>query len=99
MSVELKKLREQIDEIDNDIVKLFTKRFNIVKKIGKEKEKLGLKVPNKKREEEILKKIENKKNKYEEEIKSLYKEFFKQSKKIQKWDDNEKDFNNKWREP
>lgn len=84
MSVELKKLREQIDEIDNDIVKLFTKRFNIVKKIGKEKEKLGLKVPNKKREEEILKKIENKKNKYEEEIKSLYKEFFKQSKKIQK---------------
>ena len=71
----LKNIRDQIDALDKEIVSNLEKRFNLVLKM----KNLNLKknIEDKKREKDILRKIEN------DEIKNIYKEIFKISKKIQ----------------
>ena len=56
----IENLRKLIDELDEEILKLLSKRKNLVKEVGKLKENLDLPVFDKKREEEILKTISNK---------------------------------------
>lgn len=48
------KLRKSIDELDEEILKLLSKRKDFVKEVGKLKERLDLPVFDKKREQEVL---------------------------------------------
>lgn len=65
----LKKIRKEIDLIDDQIIKLLEKRFFFTSKIKKYKTKIR----DKKREKEILKKIPSL------YIKKIYKQIFKSS--------------------
>lgn len=50
----MKEYRQRIDEIDDEMQKLFVERMEVVKKIAFEKKAKGLEVLNKERETEIL---------------------------------------------
>ena len=81
------KLRKEIDEIDNDIVELLSKRKNAVKKIASIKKKLDKPIVDNHREQQIidrLKKIAKKKNLDEDLIISLYRIVIKNSRDEQK---------------
>ena len=49
--MELTQAREEIDRIDNEIIKLVAKRLSVAKEIGKLKKSKNLPVENKQREE------------------------------------------------
>jgi chorismate mutase len=72
----LNNIRDEIDKLDDKIILLLEKRFEIVKKI----KTLQLKknIEDKKREEKILNKTSS------DYIKNIYKEIFKNSKNLQK---------------
>ena len=70
----LKNLREEIDEIDDQVIMLLEKRLKIAAKIGHIKTTLT----DAKREKAILDKINS------SYIKNIYKEIFKNSKKLMK---------------
>jgi chorismate mutase/prephenate dehydratase len=53
----IKNLRQEIDSLDSNIVKLLTKRIRTAQKIGKEKSKHGIDVVDVDRENEILERI------------------------------------------
>ncbi len=53
----IKEKRDEIDEIDIQIVKLLAKRMEIVKEIGKEKLKNGIELRDKDREAEIIRRV------------------------------------------
>lgn len=53
---ELIKFRQQIDKVDNELLKTLAKRFKIIKKIYQFKKKSSLPLIDKKREKELLKK-------------------------------------------
>lgn len=57
---ELSVLRQQIDNIDNQILELLSERFSIVKKIGDVKKQSNLPLQNSKREEEIIESLSQK---------------------------------------
>ncbi|KPK32994.1 MAG: hypothetical protein AMS24_02570 [Chlamydiae bacterium SM23_39] len=69
----LEKIREEIDEIDDKIILLLQKRFHLSSQTKKYKKK----IKDKKREEEILKKISS------PYIKKIYKKILKISQKNQ----------------
>lgn len=50
----LDQLRTEIDSIDNELLTLFTKRFDVVEQVGRLKKEQKLSVRNEKREKEIL---------------------------------------------
>jgi len=77
-------LRKEVDKIDNIIVKNLLKRLSIVQKIGKLKKNNKLNVVDKKREDIVIKKIQNKAKKFKKEITDIYKSIIKNSRKIQK---------------
>jgi len=54
---ELKKLRSEIDNIDNEILKLLNKRMEIVKKVGKLKNKTDAPIYRPEREKEIINRL------------------------------------------
>jgi chorismate mutase len=66
-------LRQQIDEIDDEIIPLLEKRYSIICLIKKEKDK---KITDKKREAFIIKKC------HSNYSKSIYKSIFEVSKKV-----------------
>lgn len=74
----LKKIRTEIDKIDEKITKLLKKRLLFIQEIGKIKCQKKAKIENKKREKKILSKLETK---FEKEI---FKKILTESKKIQK---------------
>lgn len=53
---DLNELRAEIDKIDNDILELFSKRMEVVKKVGEYKIEHNLPILNSKRENEVLEK-------------------------------------------
>ncbi len=55
-TLNLEKLREQIDKTDKELVKIIAKRFVITKQVGEYKKKHNLKALVPKREDEIFKK-------------------------------------------
>ena len=82
---ELEKLRKQIDEISLEILNLLNKRAEVVKKIGLEKEKLGIEISNPLRED-TLNAILCKNNNgpfSNEAIKRIFKVIYDESKDIQ----------------
>ncbi len=73
----LKDFRDEIDKIDDKIISLLEKRFEIINKIKKLKKEMNLEIADIKREEEILQKT---KFFY---IKEIYKSILENSKKSQ----------------
>lgn len=51
----LKQLRDNIDEIDRQIIRLLEKRFDVVEEIAKLKKNQGLKIEDGDREADVLK--------------------------------------------
>jgi monofunctional chorismate mutase len=82
----LEELRSQIEEVDQEMMKLFIKRMNISKQIGQYKKEHHLAIFDAKREEELIEKYVLKLN--EPSLSLLYKEFIikimKLSKEVQK---------------
>lgn len=56
----MENLRKEIDRIDDEMLELFIKRMDIVKKIALEKKKESLSILNQDREKEILKRLTDK---------------------------------------
>lgn len=81
----IKVLRDKIDEIDDEIVKLLSDRTACSEAIGKVKKSLSAPVADLKREEEIINRLTlNKKESEAELIKDVYKLIFDYSKNLQK---------------
>lgn len=76
-------LRKKINHLDKKISALLEKRAEVVKKIGKEKKKLGIKIINPKRENKVLNNVSNgKRNK--KFVKQCFRKIIKESRKLQK---------------
>jgi monofunctional chorismate mutase len=56
----MENLRKEIDLLDEEMLELFLKRMEIVKKIALEKKELGLPILNQNREQEILARMTSK---------------------------------------
>ncbi len=83
---ELKSLRNQIDNLDAEVLKLLIKRFEIIKKIGNYKKKHNLPVLQKSRTESIINKVklETQKCGYPSEFfEKIYKSIIKSSCNVQ----------------
>jgi len=82
----LSSLREQIDNIDEQIVKLLCERFDAVQNIAEYKKAHGLEILQKARESEVLNKIAGKINnrEYQEYILKIYAEILETSKSLQR---------------
>jgi len=81
----MQKLRKQIDEIDQKIIKLLAKRMDVVKKIGQFKKEAGISVKDKNREQELkneLKRIAGK-DLSPDFVDRLYDVIFKECRKVQ----------------
>jgi chorismate mutase len=84
---ELTRLREKVDEIDDAIIRLLGKRQSMVKTIGEIKKNKGVKILSAARERQVLKRIllNGEKNNIDLEfIGSIYREIFKNSRKVQR---------------
>ena len=82
---DLKILREKIDKIDDEIVKLLSDRMACSEAIGEVKKSLSAPVADLKREDEIINRLTlNKKESEAELIKDVYKIIFAYSKSLQK---------------
>lgn len=69
----LEAYRNEIDEIDNELIKLFEKRMDIVKKVAQYKLENNIEILNDEREKKILEKIKNKSSEeYEKHVKQLF---------------------------
>lgn len=79
----IEKLREQIDDLDNEIINLLNKRFNVSLQIGKEKAKSSKNILDKSREQKIYNKIVNADIQHKYEITNIYTEIMKMSKEQQ----------------
>jgi chorismate mutase len=82
----LLKLRQEILNIDREIILLLKKRFYIIKKISNEKKKLNLKIQNSNYENFLLEKYTNKiKNQnLKSFIKNIFTQIFSSSRDYQK---------------
>jgi monofunctional chorismate mutase len=82
---ELNILREQIDDIDAQIVKLLCDRFSVVKNVAEYKKAHGVEILQKSRETEVLDKIAGNVNEWEYKryILEIYAAVLKTSKDFQ----------------
>jgi len=55
----LDKKRNEIDQVDEKLIELLEKRFEIIKEVKDYKKEKGFAVENKKREEEVLQRYKN----------------------------------------
>ncbi len=81
----LNKLREEIDNIDNNILKLLEQRMQIVKNVGELKHKSGGSIYRPEREQDILDRLKNKKKGVisDEAIEAIYLEIFAASRNLE----------------
>ncbi len=79
----LNKYRHEINDVDEQIIKLIDIRFDITNKIGKYKRDNNIEIESLKREEQITNYIKSLNLKSEEEILKIYKSIFKLSKEQQ----------------
>ncbi|MFA5692736.1 MAG: chorismate mutase [Acholeplasmataceae bacterium] len=80
---DLLKLRNNIDEIDNELIELLKKRFSIVIDVKKYKSINKLPVLDENREKEINLKLKNKSGNFYKEIDLIYQAILKVSKDLQ----------------
>ena len=76
--MELKIYRKQLDKIDSQVIKLLEKREKISKKIGPYKKKNKIKIQDKSREKQILKKLNK------NYLKHIFKIIMRNSREIQR---------------
>lgn len=79
---DLKKLRDDIDSIDKELIELFQKRMETVLKVAEYKKKNNVPILNASRENEVIKK--NSKLIYNEDFKKPVEQFLKDIMKISK---------------
>lgn len=86
--MDLKDLRKQINEIDDEILSLYLKRMNISKQIGQYKKEHNLPIYDQKREEELINNLLNKidNNELKENYKKIIQLILIESKNQQKND-------------
>lgn len=84
--MDLKDLRKQINEIDDEILSLYLKRMNISKQIGQYKKEHNLPIYDQKREEELINNLLNKidNNELKENYKKIIQLILIESKNQQK---------------
>ncbi|RZI49338.1 chorismate mutase [Lactococcus kimchii] len=82
----LTELRKEIDQVDQEIVRLLEERMNIVQKIGQAKQAQQITILDSSREETVLNQArQNVKNPaYQETIVNTYKDIMKNSRLYQK---------------
>jgi chorismate mutase len=78
---DLKQLRNQIDSIDQTLMELLDKRFDLSVRVGKVKKQTKTIVEHINREQEILKKTHDKT--HIQSIQSVYESIFRESKALQ----------------
>ncbi len=82
--MDLIELRQQIDEIDNEIVKLYQKRLEVVKKVGQFKKQSGTCLSHANRENDIVERLTLGLDDVTANcVKNLYATIFDNSKKLQ----------------
>ncbi len=83
--IDLKKLREQIDSIDDDILTLLEKRMQIVKNVGELKHKVGGAIYRPEREQEIIARLKAQKKGIisDDAIEAIYLEIFAASRNLE----------------
>ena len=79
-------LRQKIDNLDEEIIKLLKMRMRISKEVGLLKEELHIPIEDKSREMEIIERLTSKagKNLTEEQLIRIFTAVFKSSKQVQK---------------
>lgn len=82
----LKELRKEIDLIDNQLIDLFIKRFNLSIEVKKVKQENNILVLDSKREQEIIEKVKsiNANDNIKNAIEEVYLTILNSSKKLQK---------------
>lgn len=77
----LEQIRSEIDALDLELLELFNKRGQLVKEVGEQKDKLGLKYHDPKRERQVLDRLaENNKGPYSDTmLRHIFKILFKES--------------------
>lgn len=78
----LEDFRKQIDQIDQKVIKLLKKRFEITQNIREFKQQNGLSVLDNAREDQILNRAAQ--GDYSQQTKAVYKTVLEQSRNIQK---------------
>ena len=88
MDKRILELRQQIDELDEEIIQLLKNRMGISKEVGKLKEELDIPVEDKNRENDIIERLtqQDGRNLSEEQLIRIFTAVFKSSKQIQRWD-------------
>ena len=85
---DLKEIRNQINKIDEEIIDLLEKRFDLSKKVREYKISHNKKIYDPVREKEILEKIKEDNPKYGKYFVEIYQEIMDQSKNLQKENEN-----------
>ena len=85
MDKRILQLRNDIDNLDEEIIQLLKKRMRISKEVGQLKEKLDIPIEDKKREKEIIDRLTAQagKNLSEEQLIRIFTAVFKSSKQVQ----------------
>ncbi len=84
MIKQMQKYREEINNIDSNLIKLLEKRFKIVKKIGVYKKKNKLPIQDLKREKEIIEKKKKESRLSGKFIQEIFSLIFLESKRLQR---------------
>lgn len=82
--MDLKNIRQEIDQIDDQIFELFMARMDLSKEVAEAKKASKLAIENKNREEEILSRMSQKSEEMAEYSQVLYQTLFDLSKSYQK---------------
>lgn len=88
MSALIKKLREQIDQLDDEILQLLSQRNQLALQIGQIKKQNHQEIRDIRREEEILKRLSLQKKLTYDEIVLVYGAIFTLTKQIQEYGEN-----------
>lgn len=84
MNTEIENLREQINNLDKELIKTLEKRFEVCREIGKIKNQKGFGIEDKSREEEIIKHKLEMSSLSNDFVKRLFETIMEESKRIQK---------------
>ena len=82
---DLSKLRDQIDQADQDLVKALVKRYDLVMEVGRVKREKGQAVFDPKRDEQVLDKVTNlaQRPEYKAALRAVYQEIMDQAKRLE----------------
>jgi len=85
MDKRILQLRNEIDNLDEEIIQLLKKRMRISKEVGQLKEKLDIPIEDKEREKEIIDRLTTQagKNLSEGQLIRIFTAVFKSSKQVQ----------------